>query len=158
MINKSTRLPRDNLYPLLCFAFIISTPTKTMKPIKIITTMPSNLKPNTNQQKHENQSHSWILLLWAMELRSLALRDESEEEVLGIERIPRARRIKITKVNVNGRVSISVDDGDFRVEIREYLAFAIFVKSRNRERDRWEKWQQSNLIFDRLFWSFLFFF
>jgi hypothetical protein len=71
-----------------------------------------------------------------MELRSLALRDESEEEVLGIERIPRARRIKITKVNVNGRVSISVDDGDFRVEIREYLAFAIFVKSRNRERDR----------------------
>jgi hypothetical protein len=35
-----------------------------------------------------------------MELRSLALRDESEEEVLGIERIPRARRIKITKVNV----------------------------------------------------------
>jgi hypothetical protein len=63
-----------------------------------------------------------------MELRSLAWRDESEEEVLGIERIPRPRRIKITNVNTNSRVSISVDDGDFREGIREYLAFAIVVK------------------------------
>ena len=62
-----------------------------------------------------------------MELRSLALRDELEEEVFGIERIPRVRRIKITKVNINSRVSISVDDGDFRAEIREYLALAILV-------------------------------
>ena len=48
--------------------------------------------------------------------------------MLGIERIPRPRRIKITNVNINSRVSISVDDGDFREGIREYLAFAIVVK------------------------------
>lgn len=61
-----------------------------------------------------------------MELRSLAL---GESEALGIDRIPRARRMRMTKVHMMSMVSIIVDDGDddgFRPGSREYLGFAIF--------------------------------
>lgn len=64
-----------------------------------------------------------------MELRSLAL---GESEALGIERIPRARRMRMTKVHMMSMASITVDDGDdddvgFRPGSREYLGFAIFL-------------------------------
>ena len=62
-----------------------------------------------------------------MELRSLAL---GESEALGIERIPRARRMRMTKVHMMSMVNIIVDDDDgdggFRPGSREYLGFAIF--------------------------------
>lgn len=61
-----------------------------------------------------------------MELRSLAL---GESEALGIERIPRARRMRMTKVHMMSMVNITVDDeddGGFRPGSREYLGFAIF--------------------------------
>lgn len=64
-----------------------------------------------------------------MELRSLAL---GESEALGIERIPRARRMRMTKVHMMSMASITVDDGDddddgFRPGSLEYLGFAIFL-------------------------------
>lgn len=64
-----------------------------------------------------------------MELRSLAL---GESDALGIERIPRARRMRMTKVHMMSMASITVDDGDddgdgFRPGSREYLGFAIFL-------------------------------
>lgn len=64
-----------------------------------------------------------------MELRSLAL---GESDALGIERIPRARRMRMTKVHMMSMASITVDDGEddddgFRPGSREYLGFAIFL-------------------------------
>lgn len=47
-----------------------------------------------------------------IELRSLAFGESPEEEPLGTERIPRARRIRMTKVNMTSKVSTSVDDDD----------------------------------------------
>lgn len=58
-----------------------------------------------------------------MELRSLAVRESPE--LLGMDRIPNARRIKIANVNMISNVKIKVEDDDFRVGNREYLGFAI---------------------------------
>lgn len=84
---------------------------------------------NQNSEKKKiNKAYSWTVLC-TMELRSLAL---GESEALGIERIPRARRMRMTKVHMMSMVSITVDDGDddddgFRPGSREYLGFAIFL-------------------------------
>lgn len=82
---------------------------------------------NQNSEKI-NKAYSWTVLC-TMELRSLAL---GESEALGIERIPRARRMRMTKVHMMSMASITVDDGDddgdgFRPGSREYLGFAIFL-------------------------------
>lgn len=141
MINKSSRLPWNNLYPLLFFSFIIIyfTPTKSHESIKFTKMTKTNDKDNDIAIPIEIQLNSYpsMLLLWAMELRSLALCDKLEEEELGIERIPRARRIRITNVNINNTVRIKVDDDDFRAGSRECLAFAIFCPEvENGQRDR----------------------
>ena len=60
-----------------------------------------------------------------MELRSLAL--GLSPELLGTERIPRATRIRTTKLNMTSMVKMSVveDEDDFRYGRRECLGFAI---------------------------------
>lgn len=58
-----------------------------------------------------------------MELRSCAL-GESGEVLPGIERIPRARRIRTRKVNMIRIVKTSVDGEDLRDGNRECLPFA----------------------------------
>jgi hypothetical protein len=64
-----------------------------------------------------------------MELRSLAL-GELPPELLGIDRIPSARRMRMTKVNMMSMVRTSVEDEDLRAGKREYLGFAIVVELR----------------------------
>lgn len=66
----------------------------------------------------------WIVLR-AMDARSLGLGKFPREE-LGMERMPRARRMRTRKVKTRNRVRISVeDDDDLRGGRREYLGFAI---------------------------------
>jgi hypothetical protein len=73
-----------------------------------------------------------------MELRSLAL-GESPPEVLGMERIPRASRMRMTNVNmisIDSTTVVDVEDDDFRPGSREYRGFAIVLVSAESNSER----------------------
>lgn len=59
-------------------------------------------------------------------------------EELGAEKIPRARRMRTTKVNATSKVRINVEEeeeDDFRCGKREYLGFAIVERVKEGEEE-----------------------
>lgn len=69
-------------------------------------------------------------LFRTIELRSLALWELPE--LLGTERIPRARRMRMTKVNTTSKVRTRLEEEAFRAGRREYLGLAIAERASQR--------------------------
>lgn len=122
MIDKSSRLPGDDFNPLLSYPFIIIVSADSEK-----CSLKSDLLPDCHHKiepKIFKKGTHFSTTLCAIELKSLGL-CELRELLLGIERIPSAKRIKTRKVNMMSRVRNMVDDEDFRDGRRECLGLAI---------------------------------
>ena len=126
MIDKSSRFPGNDFNPMLSSPFIIITSANSKNAHTTSRVITRSLSNSTKISTHLSTT------LCTIELKSLGL-GEFPELMLGIERIPSAKRIKIRKVNMISIVRNMVDDDDFRAGWREYLGFAIASETREIE-------------------------